>query len=770
MPNSMKKFKFFIVLFALFSIQMAAAQSGRLKVANRYFEKGSYVEAIRTYEMFLRTEQKDKVAEKEALKNLAFSYRKVDDARNAERVYRELISRYGEEIESEQYLYYAQALAKNGRYRESQRMYSKYGQEQTEDLRGRRFTVAYMDESVFYKDSALYRIQFMYPLNSRQADFSPMYHEKGLVFVSARDEGGIIKRVFMQNETPFLDLFMHPDTTLLSKEITKQPKTASLGGSGEASDVATIESFEKEAKENSEVEEFSKSINTKYHEGPVSFFSDHKKLVFTRNNYNNGRVRKNKNGVNMLKLYESTFNGKKWTNIKELPFDSDEYSCGHPAITPDDSKMYFVSDMAGGFGGTDIYVVEYNNGEWGSPVNMGREINTEGNEMFPYIDENGNLYFASDGHAGLGGLDIFFAELENDLPKGEPQNLGFPINTSRDDFGLITRNGGKDGYFSSNRRVGYSDDNIYHFRKECRQLKVYVYDAKTKQPLVATDVRLVRNGINQNLLVTDDNGMVSICLETAADFEFKATKEGYTQGSVSYGTMSSSLSNNAEIKIYLERSKLPLITGIITSEVNGQPLEGATVTLRNTRDGSTEQLVTGADGRYTFQPTKEGKYEISAVKDRYATNTEQLGKVKKSKTNVEQNIGLIGEGDIFTLNNIYYDLDKYFIRADAARELQAKLLPVMQKYPDIKVEIRSHTDSRASDDYNFRLSQKRAQAVVDYLIRNGIAPNRMIAKGYGESELANNCSDGVRCSESEHQQNRRTEFKILTVGNTLSRN
>lgn len=766
----MKKINYFIVIIALFSVQIAVAQSGRLKVANRYFEKASYVEAVRTYETFLKTEQKDKAAEKEALKNLAFSYRKLDDARNAERVYRELIQKYGDEIESEQYLYYAQALAKNGRYRESQRMYSKYGQEQTEDLRGRRFTVAYMDESIFYKDSALYRIQYMYPLNSRQADFSPMYHENGLVFVSARDEGGIIKRVFMQNETPFLDLFMHPDTAVLTKEIRKQSVVASLGGSGEASDVATIESFEKEATENSDVEEFSKTINTKYHEGPVSFFSDHQKLIFTRNNYHNGRVRKNKNGVNMLKLYEATYNGKKWGGIKELPFNSDEYSCGHPAITPDNSKMYFVSDMSGGFGGTDIYVIEYNNGEWGSPVNMGKEINTEGNEMFPYVDENGNLYFASDGHAGLGGLDIFFAELENDIPKGEPQNLGFPINSSRDDFGLITQNGGKDGFFSSNRRVGYSDDNIYHFRKVCRQLRVLVYDAKTKEPIANADVRLVRNGINQNLLITDEDGLVSICLETASDFEFKATKEGYMQGSVSYGTMSSSLASRTEIKIFLERSKLPLITGLITSEVNAQPLEGATVTLRNTRDGSTEQVVTGPDGRYVFQPTKEGKYEISAVKDNYAANTEQLGKVKKSKTNVEQNLGLIGEGDVFTLNNIYYDLDKYFIRPDAARELQARLLPLMRKYPDIKIEIRSHTDSRASNDYNLRLSQKRAQAVVDYLTRQGVMHNRMTARGYGETELVNNCSDGTRCSEAEHQQNRRTEFKILTIGNTLSKN
>lgn len=752
----------FVLIF-----QLTFAQSGRLKVADRFFEKQSYVEAIRTYETFLRSGESNAKNEQQVLTNLAFSYRKIDDSRNAERVYGELIKKFGETVNSEQYLYYAQALAKNGHYRESQRIYSKYGEQQTEDLRGRRFTMAYMDASEFYKDSALYRIEYLYPLNSRQADFSPMFHESGLVFVSARDEGGIIKRVFMQNETPFLDLFMFPDTAELTKEVRKQhSRSAAIGSaSGETEDLKAVEAFEKEAEENSKVDEFSKAINTKYHEGPVSFFSDHKKLVFTRNNYHNGHARKSKNGVNLLQLFEATYNGKKWGAIKELPFNNDDYSCGHPAISPDDSRMYFVSDMPGGYGGTDVYVVEYQNGTWGSPVNLGKEINTEGNEMFPYVDEAGNLYFASDGHAGLGGLDIFYAELENGIPTAEPQNLGFPVNSSRDDFGLITNAARSTGYFSSNRRSGYSDDNIYRFQKICRELKVYVYDEKTKEPLVNAEVRLIKNGINQNLLISDAKGMVKICMETGTDYGFQAVVKGYEMGFVNYGTLSSSQKSRAEIKMYLDRSKRPLISGVVKSEATGQPIDGATVTLRNERDDSEVELTTGADGKYVFQPEKDGKYTVTAVKDRFATNSEAIGKVKKTKTGegYEQNLGMIGEGDIFKLDNIYYDLDKYFIRTDAAREIQNKLLPILKKYPEIKIEIRSHTDSRANSDYNLRLSEKRARAVVDYLVRQGIAPNRLISTGYGESNLVNHCSDGVVCNEKLHQENRRTEFKIMAV-------
>lgn len=761
----MIKFNRFLFLILVAFCHAAIAQTGRFKVANRHFEQGSYVEAIRNYETYLAGKLSDKAKQREALTNLAFSYRKVDDARNAERVYRDLFKEFGKEVESENYLYYAQALAKNGRYRESQKMYSEYGQQQSEDMRGRRFTMAYMDESEFYKDSSMYRISYMYPLNSRQADFSPMYHENGLIFVSARDEGGVVKRVFMQNETPFLDLFLFPDTTYLNTQVKQQSKAASLSSYGESEDNRVVEAFEKEAKDLSKVEEFSRTLNTKYHEGPVSFFSDHKKLVFTRNNYNKGRAHKSKDGVNMLKLYESTFDGKKWGEVKALPFTSDEYSSGHPAITPDDTRMYFVSDMKGGYGGTDIYVVEYNNGEWSSPVNLGKEINTEGNEMFPYVDANGNLYFASDGHAGLGGLDIFFAEFENGISMAEPSNLGFPINSNRDDFGLITDGNRSSGYFSSNRRRGYSDDNIYHFNRKCRELKVLVYDAKTKEPIVNADVRLIRNGINQNLLITDPNGAVSICMETFSNFEFQATHEGYQMNSVSFETMSSSQKSKTEIKMYLERSNRPLISGTVVSELDRKPLAGVKVLLKNEKDGSEVQLTTGEDGRYVFQPEKDGKYSVSVIKDNYASSTEFLGKVKKSRNNdeYERNIGMIGQGDVFKLENIYYDLDKYAIRADAAREIEGKLLPILQKYPDIIVEIRSHTDSRASEDYNQRLSQHRARAVVDYLVRKGINPIRLQASGYGENELVNQCRDGVSCSETLHQQNRRTEFKVLSV-------
>ncbi len=767
-----KKISALSILFFLIS-SMLFAQSGRLKIANEHYEKLNYVEAIRNYEAWLLTASVAEKNRKDALINLAFCYKKVQDLRNAERVYHELFDAYQDDIPSENYLYYAQALAALQKYRDSQKYYAEYGKQQTLDLRGRRFTVAYMDNSRFFKDSSLYRVQYMHPLNSRQSDFSPMYYEDGIVFVSAREEAGIIKRVFMQTETPFLDLFIYPDTALLHNQanVAEQSVVASLGGADNGnSGRSTAKQKEILTEESIEIDEFSKSLNSKYHEGPVTFFKDYKKVIFTRNNYNKGKFGKNKEGINMLKLYLAEKGEKKWGNVKELPFNSDEYSCGHPALNTENTKLYFVSDKPGGYGGTDLYLVEYKDGKWGSPINLGREINTEGNEMFPYLDENNNLYFASDGHAGLGGLDVFFVEMNADQAIGEVENLGYPINTEKDDFGLITNGDRSEGYFSSNRKKGYSDDNIYAFKRKCRQLRLLVYDAETGQPIEGTEIRMVKDGVNQQLFTADAAGAIETCLASATDFEFRAFAEGYESSYITYGTMARSLDNKAELKMYLSPSKLPLVKGTIRSELTNEPIAGAKVILRNTKDNTTASVITGNDGKYEFQPTRGGKYVVQAVKEKYAVNQEDIGKIKSSKKNnivYEQNLGMIAEGDIFRIPNIYYDFGKYTIRADARRELENSILPVLKKYPTVKVEIRSHTDSRSTKDFNRSLSRKRAEEVVNYLAKRGISAKRLVAEGYGEELLVNDCEDGVNCSENEHQQNRRTEFKILAVQDQL---
>jgi len=758
------KKRWFLSGWMLFSALVGLAQpQALLQEADRQLGLHAYGRSIELYNQLLSDFGPQlKPGQRTAVRaNLAFSYKAVGDLAKAEQVYRELVE--ASPLTGEQavaYRHYAQVLASNGKYRESQKMYSKYGEKQADDLRGRKFTVSYMDMSRFYQDSSSYRVDYL-SINSRQADFSPMYYQKGLVFVSARDETGVVKRVFQWNQTPFLDLYFQPDTTELRRSVEPE-RAATVGGRSAGNEEAGAPAVEKAPLSRTEV--FSRTLNTKYHEGPMTFFKDYKKIIFTRNNVSKGKYSKSSDGVRKLKLYIADNDNGTWRNLEELPFCSNEYSVGHPALSPDNTKLYFVSDMPGGYGGTDLYIVEYTNGQWGTPVNMGKEVNTEGNEMFPFVDDNGNLYFASDGHEGLGGLDLFFTELREGVAYKGVQNLGAPINSDKDDFGLITDKNRQTGYFSSNRKQGSFDDNLYSFRRICKQLNIFVYDAKTKAPLALADVRTVKNGINQDLRLTGQDGKTTLCVDANTEYEFKALKEGYSAGSVRFSTLTQSAQSTMSVSVYLDKSDNTLVKGTIKTEVDQRPAQGVQVTLRNEKDKSEQSILTGADGKYEFEMKPGAPYTITTKKKKYTSNREVIPSLKKGKNPkvIENEHGIYGEGDVFELKNIYYDLDKFFIRPDAARELD-RVVAMLKKYPAMKIELRSHTDSRATDTYNLRLSENRARAAVDYLVSRGVTPVRLEAQGLGESELVNGCEDGVRCSEAQHQLNRRTEFKIVAV-------
>jgi outer membrane protein OmpA-like peptidoglycan-associated protein len=769
MVRNFKKMKRYslnsILILALILLgSIAQAQSSKMKAANRFYDNLSFVDAIRLYEDVLKNEKNLAPAiQRDCLKKLAFSYRRMQDTRNAERIYADLIAAYPD-IESENYLYYAQALAINGKTRESQRMYSKYGELQSNDLRGQRFTVAYMDIGRFYQDSAQYRVAEV-PINSRQADFSPMYYKKGIVFVSARDEGGATKRVFSWNQTPFLDLYFVPDTTQLLD--SRNNPAASVGGAFSTKDTPDNTN----EKPLTKVEVFSRTLNTKYHEGPMTFFKDESKVIFTRNNYNKGKYQRAKDGTNKLKLYMADLKGDSWSNVRELPFNSNEYSTGHPALSPDNKRLYFVSDMPGGEGGTDVYVVEYlGDNKWSSPVNVGREINTEGNEMFPYLDANGHLYFASDGHEGLGGLDIFYAEMKEGIAYRGVQNLGAPINSEKDDFGLIANTERSSGFFSSNRKKGIFDDNIYAFSKACKQLQVLVYDADTKMPIEAADLRMVVGGENRNLSITRPDGSVSLCLDANLEYEFKASKEGYSMNSLVYSTKTNSSTHQTKLSIYLEKTKNQLLKGVVKSELTQAPMPGVRVILKDDKSQTEQTVVTGADGAYEFEVKPNSQPRLIAQKNEFGTTSTELPTPEKNRSGgkaattsvIKNDLSLLSKNEVYTLNNIYYDFGQFFIKPDAAQELD-RLADIMVKNPNIRIELRSHTDARSSDLFNRRLSESRARAAKDYLISRGIDPARIEARGYGEASPINECVDGVKCTEDEHKQNRRTEFVVLSV-------
>ncbi len=791
----------FICLLTLSLGKPVLAQS-LLKQADQQFDQLAYTKATELYEQLLHSSTPLTEGELRAVRaKLAYGYRQLRDAPNAEKAYRELIS--GGDLPTEyadSYLYYAQALATNGKYKEAQAVYETYNTYRKDDPRSPTFTKLYRDVTVLAKNAGSYKVSFL-DVNTNKAEFSPVYYRNGLVFVSSGGGGGGTKRIFNWNNTPFLDLFYAPDVAAL-----KDDAPATLGGSKAKKAAARAKTSRMLGRDDytastsndsrtvgfyggsnvtaglgyydtpvTESDQFSKTLNSKYHEGPATFTRDGARVIFTRNNYNNGKYRESSDGINKLKLYTATQTNGNWEDVAELPFNSDEYSTGHPSLSKDDKLLYFASDMPGGFGGTDIYVSRWDGKGWGAPVNLGSTVNTKGSEMFPYVDQKGNLYFASDGHAGLGGLDIFFAQLVNTGEKAlAVQNLGEPINSSKDDFGLVTDGERKGGFFSSNRKNGGADDDIYRFTREgpiypCRELIVNVYDAQTKAPLENSLVEVEnKDGLSEKKqLKTDGEGNIRLCLDADGDFRFVAVHTGYVDNQIGFSTRGLDDDKPSRLDIPLGQpvwevarptTLLPVVRGRVTAQKTKKPLAGVQVIIISDCDSSRQEAMTNSDGLYEFKTQLGCDYTFEARKANMGTTGGHLYRNGIGSPDIT----MFRKGDVIKIDNIYYDLDKSDIRPEAAAELD-KLVELMQKYPSMKIEMRSHTDSRASAQYNKVLSANRAKTVVAYLKTKGIPARRLTANGYGETMPVNKCKDGMNCTEEEYQLNRRTEIKILAV-------
>ncbi len=434
---------------------------------------------------------------------------------------------------------------------------------------------------------------------------------------------------------------------------------------------------------------YQSSSNSRYHDSDVVFTSDNKTVYFTRNNYYDSELHKDsKENIGKLSVFKADVdeNGK-WSNITQLPFNSTEYSCGHPALSNDDKKLFFVSDRPGTSGKTDIYMVNIlPDNQYSEPVNV-KALNSSAKEMFLFMDKNNVLYFASDRNGGQGGLDIYASQYK-DKVFTEPVHLPAPINSEADDFALVKDVKSKSGYFSSNRSGGMGDDDIYYFEEEkpiefvCKQdLVAKVFDAKTLKPLKGAQLSVFYQGKKLDEVNLGEDGTYTMnevkCKDT---YNFKAHMKGYHDNEVFIHTPGKTMyTNKANIAMELiPEPPKPVIPDII-------------------------------------------------------------------------------------LGPVYFDFDKYHIRhsIDADEELD-KIVDIMNKYPEMIVRIESHTDSRGDAQYNLMLSQKRAEATKDYMVRKGISADRIVGVvGKGETVLANNCSDGVKCTEAEHQMNRRTVFIIV---------
>jgi outer membrane protein OmpA-like peptidoglycan-associated protein len=557
-------------------------------------------------------------------------------------------------VESEYYYRYAQTLKSIGKNENADKILSQFYQILNKKKKANSTNKGNDYLKTIPNNSGRFTIENA-DFNSKYSDFGTTFFGNKLVFTSSRDSLSSFELTHNWTNQYFTNIYL-----------------------------ASFDSIGKFSK----LEKWDKNINSKFNESSPIFTKNGLTLYFTRNNYLKGKRNKNSDKATLLKLYKANLKGNIWTNVQELPFNDNEYSVAHPALSPDGKTLYFASNMPGTLGQSDLFRVTINtDGTYGKPENLGSKINTSERETFPFISDENELYFASDGHSGLGGLDIFVSKINDDGSIEEPINIGAPANSPQDDFAFWIDVTTRKGYFSSNRPGGKGFDDIYKFTEKrklnCEQLITgKITDDETKMAISNATVVLLDEQFHEiQKQYSDENGLYSFKVKCGLTYYIKITKQEFD--------------------------------------------------------------------------TQELKIEVEDNMDSTTSSIKMIKTIKK-----------IGIGDdlakVFGIKTIYFDLDKFDIRPEAAFELE-KIVAVLKANPTMKVAIKSHTDSRQSFEYNLILSDKRAKSTTNWIISNGIDAMRLSAKGYGESQLINSCSDGIQCSEEEHQANRRSEFIVIAL-------
>ncbi|OYU94462.1 MAG: hypothetical protein CFE21_15755 [Bacteroidetes bacterium B1(2017)] len=639
-------------------IASCGAGKGSIENARTAFKKKEFFVSGENYrKVYSTTKNKDEKIE--SANKAAECYWLMNDMKNAESWYRKALKVDPKNTENQYRL--AKTLKNNQKFEEAivefknyQKMTPENGESVDRQIKG-------CENALKWKnDKTRYNVENVKGLNTRWEDYAPQWFKKDQLYISSDREKGVAgSKVYGWTGNGYCDLY-----TVTYKVDKKNPNNITY-------QLPVL--VDKKG-----------GLNGELNDGAIAFDSRFTTAYVTKCNYDNNLKGKS------CRIYTSTITGSEWSEPTPLEFSSDSFNCGQPSVSKDGQLMYFSSDMPGGFGGKDIWYVTYSKRSktWGDPVNLGPVVNTDEDDMYPTIHEDGTLYFASSGHVGLGGTDIFWTK-GSGTEWGEPINMKSPINSHGDDFAIIFGKDKESGYFSSNREGSKGQDDIYRF---------------SMNPLVFTLSGVVRNA------------------------KTKAT------------------------------------------------MPNALITLTSSSDTGKVLIRTDQAGSYKVVLKSKTDYELFASSKMFYDSKME----EKTTRNLEQSADLIQDFELgslgletFTLRGIYYDVDKADIRPDAAKVLDS-LVTTLNKYPSLKIELGSHTDCRADSLYNIGLSQRRADSAVAYLVRNGVDTLRLVSRGYGENvkdsaamhcncEGPNEREQGLKCTEAEHQLNRRTTVKVLDI-------
>ncbi len=627
-------------------------------------------------------------------------------------------------------------------------------------------------------------------INTKTLEYCPIIYKDQLIFTSTRPTAGSPMTRWRDEKKQFSDLYIAEKST--------------YGGFYNARRLPG-------------------KASSPVHDGVATFNQTGDEMFFTRNNENG----KNENNVINLKIYTAQLSNNIWQNVQELPLNDEHFSNCHPALSADGSALYFASNRPGGFGGMDIYVSKNINGVWQQPQNLGATINSDRNEVFPFIAQTGALYFAANNSQSMGGLDLFKAEKADGAAKFNPaKNLGQDFNSKADDFGFCTNADGTEGYFSSNRAGGKGGDDIYHFKWTAvdlppEQLSLKIYDAHSQERVVNAVITIFDEGIVQNkndiypiakmMSLTSEEinnpyytlekknyrtgtrGEISMIIGAEKSYTIFVEKEGYLP--LKKVINSTELQTQKQWKLQLERmAGIPLKVKAINMPFR-ETVSHVSLELLNHCTQKTERVISDENGLFTFYLACDCEYELVGKKTnyrkyqkRFSTKYRQCGDLNAIKTEiylVEQEViehivskdnlrfpsfdsyaaqNIQKVGQIIAFENIDFEENKADLSPKAIEGIY-KIHYFLQKNPQIHIEISVHTDARGTAKFNHRLSQKRADIIYNFLLDKEIPKEQVYAVGYGEDRLLNHCQDGIRCSEEEHLANKRVEIKITKIEN-----
>ena len=754
-----------VVLALVLSINNAVAQTGAQKCADKLYSQKLYQEASVKYAHVVKKDPNNK----DAAARLGDCYRRLGMYTQAEEAYAKAAA-LGE-LSAQDNLGYATVLAANDKLAEAKKYYAKYS-----PLAGDGF-----DSNELYADSTRWKVRLAAG-NAWGSDMAPAWYKKGVVFSSARKKNCMFRTVDRSYNAPYHDVYYVADTNNINfAEVQYKPSTNKKGKKlarytpndddtyNTSNDTRTVgwygSSYLYDSLKNDKSVMANavkvKGISKKYSQGPLVFYPAGDSLIFTQPAKKKSKAAKGtpNHKARLLGLYAGKFDGEAVTDIHPLNLNSTEYSVGQPALSPDGKTLYFVSDMPGGQGGTDIYMSKWENGNWGTPVNLGSGINTAGNESFPFVSQSGYLYYSSDGLAGLGGLDVYEAEPAGSS-FGNPVNLGYPANSKYDDFGYITDKENKYGYLSSNRRRGGQDDDIYKFRHDVTiKLDGIVVEEGTENPLKFADVKLTPLPPAQTDVNTKDDGKFVYYLKRDSVYTLNVIRDAFDPQTIEISTKGIKPGSTINQKVVMSPNRFT-VDGSVTTRSTNETVPSATIYIKNKTTGEIKTVTSDGAGNFKYDLDRESDYEIYAEKD--GQKTPVVSVTTKGKKISEVFPVRLAFDEILKLAVIYYDYDKSNIRTDAKEELD-QLVAIMKAEPELRVKASSFADSRGEAEYNDKLSSKRSIAAVNYLVKKGIKKNRVEAQYFGETNLTNRCADDVECTEEEHQKNRRTEFLRITT-------